>query len=190
MGNLFSSRPPVNWGVSDLIERLESVEESLQQASSRADVNGDGIVTRKEMESYLATQLQIREQELDRLNNELDRLQKAYDALSTKHGKLVTSVKSGKQNEISADLQSSSSVDDAAIDKFVQELIDDPDINIYGLPDRIEKAMYKRAAKMTLVGIEKIFDNIALELIGHRVQLLMRPSAESAESVSAGPDKN
>jgi len=126
------------------------------------------------MEAYMATQLQVREDEIVRLRSELERVQKAFDALSTEHTKLLSDIKAGKRIE-DLEVKVGSSVDDAAIDRFVQELIDDPNINIYGLPDRVEKAMYKRAAKMTLVGLEKVFENVALELIGHKVQLLMRP---------------
>ncbi len=157
------------------IEHVNTQVERLAQIMTdahKADLNKDGIVTRDEMESYLATQLQTREQELCRLRTELIRVQSAYESLS----KQFTSSTS---NHCSMDTVHekiyNSQIDDQAISIFVQSMLDDPNVNIHGMPDIIERAMYTRAAKMTLGSLGKIFENIALELMGHKIHVVMRP---------------
>jgi len=177
------SSPPV-WENVDL-DALQSRLEALEQAdeSSRSDVakrlkklerfadaNGDGKVTRDEMESYMAMQLKLREDELIRLRHELDRVREEYDTLSKTHDDTLTKIHEGRTDEIQ-----SSAVSDRAIDKFVDDIIADPNTNIYGFPDKLERAMYRKSAKMTLVGLEKVFENIALEVIGHRIRISMQP---------------
>lgn len=184
MGGVFSRDENLNhifdgdYRGPSIQSRLESIEESLRQANSRADTNGDGVVSRKEMESYLSSQLQVREDELLRLRNELERVQNEYEALSKKHSKLISDLSNDSVAD-SNDLSIvKSKVSDEAIESFVQSLIDDPNVNIHGFPDRIEKAMYKRLTKMALVSLEKTIDNVSFEMIGHKVQLVMRPTQE------------
>jgi hypothetical protein len=83
--------------------RFDSLEEELRQARRAygpADANGDGVVTRKEMEAYLATQLQAREEATERLRTELARVQGAYTALETKHRGMLASLATNQTVEV------------------------------------------------------------------------------------------
>lgn len=160
--------------ISSQVERLATL---LANAQKQADTNRDGVVTREEMESYLATQLQIREEELLKTRSELEKTRAAYLQLEQKINQ--TSLKQLNKPSVNAQdehLLLKSHIDDAAIEKFVQSMIDDPNINMHGVPDIIEKAMYRRAAKMTLSSLGKIFENIALELMGHKIHVVMQPT--------------
>lgn len=155
--------------ISSQVERLATL---LANAQKQADTNRDGVVTREEMESYLATQLQIREEELLKTRSELEKTRAAYLQLEQKINQTSLSTVDNAQDK---QILRKSRIDDAAIEKFVQSMIDDPNINMHGVPDIIEKAMYRRAAKMTLSSLGKIFENIALELMGHKIHVVMQP---------------
>jgi hypothetical protein len=165
MGNICNTAPIPE---ESQVDKLAKIVINMQK---HADTNKDGVVSREEMETYMATQMQVREDELARLKRELARVQSAYEALNVKM------VESRTTESIKID-HFDSKVDDGAIDAFVQGILDDPNANIYGLPDVIERAMYKRAAKMTLMSLEKIFENLAFEIIGHKLQVIMRPIKE------------
>jgi hypothetical protein len=138
----------------------------------------DNPITKKEMETYVLSQLSLRQKEMQKLQEELVRVQQAYDGLMSKYMLLVQQV---KEEKISTPNVITSVIDEKAIDIFVQGLIDDPNVNIHGVPDFIERAMYKKLAKSCLVGLEKVFDNISFELMGHKVRLIIEPECKYNE---------
>lgn len=154
-----------------------NIQKRLKRLESNADANADGIVTRTEMENYMATQLKMREDELLRLRAELKRVQKAYSALSKQHDDVLQKVHDGRPTEIVT-----AAVNPAAINAFVDEMLDDPNINIYGLPDRFERAMYRKLFKMALAGLDKTFQNLSVDIMGHSIRMNIQPSLEKKDA--------
>ncbi len=139
----------------------------IQHAQYMAPMDSPAI-TRADMENYMNAHLQVRNEELVRLQKELIRVQSSYDHLNQSHQELLN-----KNVVIAKPANLTSHISEVAIDKFVQGLIDDPNVNIHGVPDFIELAMYKRTAVTMLSGLEKILDNVSFELIGHSIKLVI-----------------
>lgn len=160
---------------------LDDIEARMNKLESAADLDGDGFVTRAELERYTSRELELRDSEILLLRNEkirlekdidcaLDenkRLQKAYDELYKRHETFVETVTVGENT--------SQTVSNAAIEKFVDELLVDPNINIYMLPDSIEKPLYMNTLKIFLGIIQKMFNNTSLDIIGHQVTMNLEP---------------
>ncbi|HMP32243.1 MAG TPA: hypothetical protein PKD85_21730 [Saprospiraceae bacterium] len=66
-------------------------------------------------------------------------------------------------------------ISDKAIGAFVQKLIDDPNTNIYGFPDKMEKALYNKLLKTILHAVAHISDESAILLFGHRIRIVIQP---------------
>ncbi len=134
------------------------------------DSNNDGVVTRKEMEAYINDQL------LEKDKN-LIYLREAYDDLFKKHSEILEQV--ARNNSLDAVKQSN--ISGEAIQKFVDELLADPNVNIYGFPDKIEAALYRNAMRMILGAMEKLFNNVSVDFIGHKITVAMVPNDPTEE---------
>ncbi len=193
MGFCFSkhdSRGNINLGeLTQRIKELEenphrdNLEERLKSLESKADLDNDGTVTRQEMETYMATQLKLREDQLIRLNQENEALKESLDKATRRYETLVDQVRKGN----TACIQSSK-VSNAAIERQIQEWLKDPHTNFSFIPDRAEMFAYKKMLAAMLGGMEKMFESFALEFIGHRLQITMQPVIpEESTLVDSGP---
>jgi len=126
--------------------------------------DGDGIVTKKEMESYI--KLCLREKD-----EEVEKIQKAYDELYKKHTELLQQISEEKLD----DINKHSNISDVAIQNFVDGLLADPNVNIYGFPDAIEAAVYRNVIRMVLGGVEDLFNKVSIDLMGHKITVVMEP---------------
>ena len=132
--------------------------------SDSVDANHDGLVTRKEMEAYINAQLEEKEQEAIHWRQ-------AYDDLFKKHNQVLEQL--ARDNTLDAAKQSNISGD--AVQKFVDELLADPNVNIYGFPDKIEAALYRNVIRMILGAMENLFNNVNVDFIGHKITMAMVP---------------
>jgi hypothetical protein len=99
-------------------------------------------------------------------NEEFENLKKKHEALLGRSSDIPKSV-----------------ISDKAIGSFVQKLIDDPDTNIYGFPDRMEKALYNKLLKTILHAVAHVSDESAILLFGHRIRIMIQPlDGEKAKS--------
>lgn len=145
--------------------KIEALEQRI------ADLNGDGIVTRQEMETYFSTQLKLREEELDKLRKENKSLEQSHSELLSRYEKLLKQVRKGKLPDISQE----SRISNTAIEDQIKQWLADPNINIKYIPDRAEMFMYKKSLTAFLAGLEKVFESLELDLLGHRIKVSMIP---------------
>lgn len=76
----------------------------------------------------------------------------------------------------------SSHIDDKAIEEWVQkELLDDPDINVYLLPDAVEKRVYTKLIKKVLNLAGKLVDGTEVDVLGHKLVLSIQPVEDKQE---------
>ena len=189
MGSCFSKEQPkspfADIDIDNLKQRIDELENNtnrgdlearLESLESKADLNGDGTVSRQEMETYMATQLKLREDELIRLNQENEALKDALEKAHERYEVLLDKVRSGD----TACIQSSK-VSSAAIDDQIQKWLDDPHTNFGWIPDRAERFAYKKMLSSMLGGMEKLFESFALEFMGHRMMITMQPTKNQLE---------
>lgn len=157
--------------INDRLNRLE------------ADLNKDGIVTRDELIKYNSKEIELRdseivslrsdkiklEAEISKLNNDLISWKSAYNDLHKKHESYISS-------DIGERPVRNSQISNKAINCFVEEILADPNLNIQLIPDKIEKPMYVNTLKIMLSVMEKVFNNINIDVIGHELKVQIKPS--------------
>jgi len=154
----------------------EDLEERIRSLEAKADLNHDGVVSRQEMETYMATQLQLREDNLIKLKQENEGLKTALDKANKRYESLLDKVQKG-----STDVTSQTSrVSNVAIEKQIQTWLDDPNTNFSLIPDRAEMYAYKKMLSSLLGGMEKLFETVSIEFMGHRIMITMQPLEEES----------
>ena len=103
----------------------------------------------------------------EEINEEFENLRRKHEALIERQGKDLHIPKSV--------------ISDKCIDGFVQKLIDDPNTNIYGFPDSMEKALYNKLLKTILHAVAHISDESAILLFGHQIRILIQPLDKEKE---------
>jgi hypothetical protein len=147
--------------------KKKSRDEPQMSFMEKADINRDGMVTRDEMEAYINTQFREKDEKISQLRN-------AYDDLYQKHSHLLEQIARNSK----WDVAKQSNISGDAIQKFVDELLADPNVNIYGFPDRVESAIYRNIIRMILGAMEKLFNNVSIDFIGHKITMAMEPNLE------------
>lgn len=66
------------------------------------------------------------------------------------------------------------------IDKYIDELLQDPTINIQYFPDSIERGMYRNILGLTVNLIRKMATDTSLNVLGHSIHLVMVPNSSSS----------
>jgi len=71
-----------------------------------------------------------------------------------------------------------SNLNNQAIDDFVEELLNDPETNIYLLPDAIERPLYANLLKLMFHSLEKAVKSFKVDFIGHEIKIVFEPKSE------------
>ena len=184
MGNTFIKNNNTNT-ISSLQNRLVNIEKL-------ADIDGDGIVTKKELKDWTTKELKLYESEIlllrseranaedtiKKLNDELEQQKKRYNELHKKYESCLE-VGSAQSPLPYENLSQNHTISNKALKKFVDDILQDPNLNIYLLPDNIEKPLYMNTLKILLSVVQKVLNNTNLDIIGHEFKLQMQPSPEN-----------
>lgn len=178
MGSIFSKNQEADVGALfnkiDIMEKHihENIDKRLERIEERADINQDGIVTRAEMENYLANQLKSREEELIELKNKFKKERAKYKALKTKFEKIQDGILSENAGILTLPI---STISKKRIQQYVDEVMETPEGNIDIIPDMIEKPLQVKKFKILLESIENLAKTASLDIAGHRIQMSIRP---------------
>jgi hypothetical protein len=112
-------------------------------------------------------------QENEHLRSQVSNLITQCDELRRENERL-------KQNLIYTET-SHSRISDASIRVFIENIVDEEKLNIEGLPDVLEKAIYRKVAKIMLLGVEKMLSNFSVDLIGHNISCNINPIREEKD---------
>jgi len=63
----------------------------------------------------------------------------------------------------------------SAIDLFVEELLQDPEINMYLVPDSIEKNIYTNILRLVMKALEKSLKSASINLFNHEIKMHIVP---------------
>lgn len=69
------------------------------------------------------------------------------------------------------------------IAQFVEHMLENPDINIYGFPDAIEKQIYRNVFSMLLNVLDFTLETSNVELLGHRIVFELEPINTQSQPV-------
>jgi hypothetical protein len=149
MGN-FGSAPVYKPISTDLIDaRIRQCIENIEKKSTY------GENKLKEENAYL-----------QKVNANLEReVQKLMDNISPENGMSLTHL-SNSELRIRSEKN---------IDKYISDILKNPETNISWLPDAVEKNLYKNIAVMLLNILETTVENSEIKLLGHRIKFVMDP---------------
>lgn len=193
MGNLTSKYQ--NYQIEQLEKRLSSLE--------KIDLDGDGIVSKKEFEiwkneqklnlkKYRDNLLHKNEQELVKKNNEISKLQLEIEALKKTNSNLENKYNLERNRRITINsTHTTSNIDESNIDEssdsidlllsetkiseFVDELLTSENINITYLPDWVERKIYINVLILIMGILKKTLHNTSVKFIGHELHLDLKP---------------
>lgn len=193
MGSFFSKKvdTKVDTNIREIESNLKKIENNFEPkirnlevqlsflSEKQMDLNSDGKVTRSEMETYLNSifdeKLETLQTHQKKLESEmLQKLENENEKLREENIYLRNSIQKFQTNQISNEKQMSN-VSEYQIESFVDDLLADPNTNIYGIPDFIEKKMYTKMLTLFLGSLEHTFENTGVYVCGHRVRLSIQP---------------
>lgn len=64
------------------------------------------------------------------------------------------------------------------INKFVDELLDDEDVNSKYIPDFVERQLYRNIFKILLGTLDNLFDSTSVKFMGHQITFDLQPDDE------------
>lgn len=111
-------------------------------------------------------------------NAEYESLKEKYAQLHAEHEALLSKRTERKKKTIR-----SKNINNIAVTKLVEEILADPDANLYYLPDVAEKEIYTNVLKMLLNLLQKSFEHLDLNFIGHEIKISMTPHYDSLKNM-------
>lgn len=77
--------------------------------------------------------------------------------------------------------KSMSQVSDKAIKAYVNDMLADPTKNISWVPDSIESKVHETLSRALLESLAKVCDNVSIDIMGHKIGLIIKPKLTSPE---------
>lgn len=74
------------------------------------------------------------------------------------------------------------------IKMYVDEMLQNSDINIYGFPDAIEKQIYRNVFNMLLNVLDHTLETSEIKLFGHKIIFDIQPLSESDDNIVSDPN--
>ncbi len=192
MGNIFNKVLR-----NDSLNNYAELRHDLDSLYHVIDKNHDNVVTKDEMENWAEghkKDLEKLEKERIKLSNKLKKVQNEYkDQLAKKEEeniKLKQDLETAKQKaeelhhyvDTLLEQIDTGSIPESKIhsiisinkiDKYVEEMLKNENINIRGFPDSIEKAIYKNVFRLILLILSQISEKTGVDIIGHHIGLII-----------------
>jgi len=117
-------------------------------------------------------EIRFRLNAIEHSNTQLNEMQQKYDDLHSKYETLLQE----------KNIPNVEPINNVAIADFVEQMLADPNVNIYYLPDIAEKQLYTNVLKMFLNLIQKSAENLKIQFIGHELKIsLVKTPSETAD---------
>lgn len=155
---------------------------------SKVDINGDGIITRKEFDIWeerikrlemekdneLKNSYEIKIRELEKENEILKNMKSKLEKENTKLVKLINDKSNCKDD------CDNNSISRVVVRNYVKEMLKDDNINVDYFPDYVERAIYENVFVMILSMMKHMGDETSIKLLGHEIG--MRVKSEDCKS--------
>ena len=66
-------------------------------------------------------------------------------------------------------------VSDEAVKKFVEQLMNDPNININGFPDYIERKVYENIVTIVMGIVDQVLSSTEVRILNHTISFTVTP---------------
>lgn len=116
--------------------------------------------------------------DIDNLRKENILLQKRFDKLYSEYKQLKSEELKKSKDKSSVVIAKKSKIDKVKINEFVENMLQNPDINIYGFPDALEKQIYRNVFGMLLNMLDNTLETVEVRLLGHKIIFDVQPINE------------
>jgi hypothetical protein len=69
-------------------------------------------------------------------------------------------------------------ISDEAVKQFVDKLINDPNININGFPDYIERKVYQNVVTVIMGIVDQVLSSTEIKILNHKIVFTVLPDEE------------
>lgn len=80
------------------------------------------------------------------------------------------------QKKVTFDLPNKNEISVENIDKFIDELLNDKNVNIKYIPDQAEREIYKNVFLLLIRVIDHTIKSSKIQFLGHEITLTLKPS--------------
>jgi len=186
MGNLFT-RSSATTTLESRILNLENL-----------DRNHDKVVTKTEFDHWikdLSERIKLNQQLHDevtkQLNLKIHSLEIDKEALQKTNQLLEHKIKTLMLVKTESVVSNSDRTLDFAkskiiLESYIEELLQNPEININYFPDGLERQLYRNVFRVLLGALDKVVENTSLNVLGHTIKLEMDASDKFAPKPNQG----
>ena len=200
MGNYLGlpSYDSSNQEIEELKQRLSTLE--------TIDKNGDGKLSKDEMDAWITSQkkdLVAFEKSIDDKYQQVIQENQGYkgkitelecyiDTLKHTNEELKTNIQHMRKRELEGlsgtDSESKklrlSEASKAKINEFVDELLNDKNVNIKYLPDFVEKQIYRNVFNILINLLDNVFETTSIEFMGHKLTFDINPDVNEMHELN------
>lgn len=201
MGNFFNSAS-TNTQYQTLKDEFDDYKKNIDKLIdnklyTKIDLDDNGILTRNEFDEWISDYKHKMNGMINKVKqeseNKIDTLKQQFqESMAEKNAKIselqcIIKTLQSTNNELEQynkkliqnvnnpnncpDLKSI--ISKTKINEYVNEILENEKINISGLPDAIEKAIYKNVIRIILLVIDKLADKAKIDLFGHEMRLII-----------------
>jgi len=144
----------------------------FHQLTNKIDHNNDGVITQDELESYVKTQM-------DDKNEEIEKWKNLYQDIKMKNLKLVEEVErlrayldfaTGEDK-----IERRSYISSEHITNYIENNLLNTDSNLKYIPDALERKAYFNIYKTSLESLKQLCNTSCLNTINHKITLSLTP---------------
>ena len=182
MGNSSSS---TKLEIEELKKRLLDIE--------KLDKNNDGKVSKEEMDLWIKDHkkdmdalriavernLDVKYERIIQENHDykakIAELQCHIDLLQKQNDNLRSSIIHTNDRVVNMDKSKLTELSKERVDAFVEELLNDENVNIKYLPDFVERQLYRNIFSLLINVIENMLDTMNIQFMGHTITFDLKP---------------
>ena len=133
------------------IQSNHNLEDRVKELERKIDQNGDGHISKEELNNYLGNQ-----------RVDIERWKTEYKVLEDKYNKLLSN--QGGRNYVSV----------SVLKDYIEEILK-TDSNLKYIPDPLERRVYLTVMKTIMQSLETLFNTTTLEFLNHEITLNINP---------------
>ena len=181
------------------------------------DKNNDGIITKQELDSWMneqkkdielfkvsiqeSTEAKYKESILEK-QHQIDEMEKQIESLKNINNNLQKTIQSFDIKSFNIEEHSINNTNNVnnknklkeiskkKVNLFVEQLLDDENVNIRYLPDFVERQIYRNVFNILINVMDSLVDTTGVKFMGHEIVFDLKPLPDETETESESHDTN
>jgi len=205
MGNLFSNNKSQQKQEQDQQKHEIYVLEQRLKDLEKIDKNGDGAITRDELDDWKERQqedlnsfreniIKMKDQEYEEklidLNKQVEALKAINNGLEKQMIEITQDISLNRLINPNAQTKIFSQLSKQKIQELVDRMISNEAINIAYLPDFAEKQLYKNMFNILLGLLNELIEGSSIDILGHEITMRMNAKVENTNNEENNQENN